>query len=64
MGSVIVFVYTLADHTDVIDEFLEDLANITDNVVFRLLSRAKEGCTCHLLYLHFIFRFGVLLSAT
>jgi hypothetical protein len=32
MGSVIVFVYTIADHTDVIDEFLEDLANITDNV--------------------------------
>ncbi|KZR98372.1 Uncharacterized protein APZ42_006240, partial [Daphnia magna] len=32
MGSVIVFVYTMADHTDVIDEFLEDLDNLTDNV--------------------------------
>ncbi|KZS10452.1 Uncharacterized protein APZ42_025102 [Daphnia magna] len=32
MDSVIVFVYTMADHTDVIDEFLEDLDNLTDNV--------------------------------
>lgn len=32
MGSVIVLVYTMADHTDVIDEFLEDLDNLTDNV--------------------------------
>ncbi|KZS04073.1 putative Protein F14D2.9 [Daphnia magna] len=32
MGSVIVFSYTMVDHTDVIDEFLEDLDSLKDNV--------------------------------
>ena len=31
MGIVDVFVYEMADFNDVIDEFLEDMGNLTDN---------------------------------
>lgn len=42
MGSVLVFVYKMADHTDVIDEFLEDFDNLTDNVDDSLTESANS----------------------